>query len=74
MSIEEHYKEFARVVKENGLDEPEKAEEVAHYLTSNKFSAADFAAKFGLSEKDASVFLEFVMKGVKFKEEHIDGK
>ena len=74
MSIEKHYKEFARVVKENDLDSPDKAEEVAHYITSGTVSAADFGKKFGISEEDAKAFLDFVMKGVKFKEEHIDGK
>ncbi len=74
MNIEEHYKEFARVIKEYKLDDPDQAEKVAHYLTSGTVSTKDFAEKFGLSEKDAAVFLEFVMKGVRFKEEHIDRK
>jgi MYND finger len=73
-----HKQEFDRIIKKYGLDTDAKSTEIAEFLTSsgqqhdNKVSAAAFAEKFGTSDEEAVVFLEWIKVGVKFKEESID--
>jgi len=74
-----HKQEFDRIAQKYGLKSDQKAGLVAEYLTSasstsasGKVSAADFAAKFGTTEAEAVVFLEWIKVGVQFKEQSID--
>jgi len=67
--------EFLRVVKKYKLDEEEKAQEIANYLTKKeKINLVEFATDFNISQEDAKVFLEFVKKGIDFKESYLDKK
>ena len=71
-----HKQEFDRIVQKYGLQDDAKAGEVAEFLTSNthagQVSAVDFANKFGLSQEEAVVFLEWIKVGVSFKEQSIE--
>lgn len=70
-----HKREFDRIRKKYGLDQDEKAGEMADFLTSTdmddegKISAQAFADKFNMEPQEAVVFLEWIKVGVKFKEE-----
>ena len=77
MEIEEHRDEFLKIIDKYSLQEEDKAEEIAVFLTSGdgkEVSAREFASKFGMSVDEAVIFLSFIHKGVKFKEENIDKK
>lgn len=70
--LEQHKKEFEEIVKKYNLFEPKLAEKISIYLTKNKTTSKDFAKEFNLEENDAKIFLEFIQKGIEFKEKHID--
>ncbi|MDA3856070.1 MAG: hypothetical protein PF569_07450 [Candidatus Woesearchaeota archaeon] len=77
MDLDEHKKLFEEVVKKYNLFEKEKAEEIAKYLTKlkiNKFDIEEFANLFAMKKEDAQIFLSFIDKGLKFKEDHLDKK
>jgi hypothetical protein len=75
MDIENHYKEFMRVIEKYNLSEEDKAEEIAHFLTKHdNISVDEFAKLFAMDEKDALIFLSYIEKGVNFKTKHIDKK
>ncbi|MBW3020372.1 hypothetical protein KY334_03670 [Candidatus Woesearchaeota archaeon] len=72
-SIQEHHNMFKEVIRKYNLDSPEKAEELAHYLVSNNgVSVEEFSKIFAMNEEDAEILLSFILKGIRFKEEHID--
>jgi hypothetical protein len=75
--LELHKKEFDRIIKAYRLDQEERSEEIASFLTQGKdakntVSAPAFAEKFGLKVEEAVVFLEWIKIGVRFKETSID--
>lgn len=37
-------------------------------------TAKEFAPKYNMKEEEAQIFLSFIMKGIEFKEKHIDKK
>ena len=73
-----HKEGFDRIIKKYSLDSDAKSTEIAEFLTSaqdpqdNKVSAAAFAEKFGTTNEEAVVFLEWIKVGIKFKEESLD--
>jgi len=71
-----HKQEFDRIIKHYKLDTDEKSEEIATFLTksgdSSNVSASSFAEKFGTTNEEAVVFLEWIKVGVQFKEQSID--
>mmetsp|Transcript_25940 Transcript_25940/g.76743 ORF Transcript_25940/g.76743 Transcript_25940/m.76743 type:complete len:139 (-) Transcript_25940:3228-3644(-) len=75
-----HKQEFDRIIKKYKLDTEEKSSQIADFLTGssgsvgveNQVSAPEFAEKFGTSQEEAVVFLEWIKVGVKFKEEALD--
>ena len=51
------------------------ADAVADFLTSGEastVSSSEFAARFGMTEEDASIFLAWVNVGISFKEQYMD--
>ncbi len=73
--LEQHKKKFEKIVLKYSLNQPEKAEEIAKFLTKgNTVSVKEFATLFAIQEDEAKTFLSFIDKGIKFKEEHIDKK
>ena len=71
-----HKREFDRIIQHYQLDADEKAEEISTFLTSSsndsKVTAPQFAQKFGTTEAEAVVFLEWINIGVKFKQQTLD--
>ena len=73
-----HKKEFDRIIKAYGLDTEAKSTEIAEFLTGaqgehdNKVSATAFAEKFGTTNEEAVVFLEWIKVGVQFRESTMD--
>lgn len=75
MEIFEHKKKFDEIVKKYGLNESDKAKEIADYLIkTQKINMKEFSTLFVISEDDAKIFLSFLRKGLDFKEEYIDKK
>ena len=74
--IFKHKLKFNEIITKYNLDKGEKAAEIAKYLTGSKkiINAKEFATLFAMSEDDALVFLSFIEKGIKFKEETLDKK
>lgn len=77
MNLEEHKKEFEKIVKKYKLFKKEKAEEIANFLTKSKknntISPKEFQTLFAINtEEEAKIFLTFIDKGLTFKKEHID--
>lgn len=70
-----HRHAFEKIAEKYGLKTPEKANEVADFLTKHhgkELSPKEFSKLFNMDEKDATVFLSFIAIGIKFKEKHID--
>lgn len=63
-SHEIHKREFDRIRKKYGLDNPEKAGQIAELLANTDanegVSAPEFAKMFGMSTEEAVVFLEWI--------------
>ena len=77
MDIKEHKQEFDKIIEKYNLKDEEKAEEIANFLINSnkdKVSAEEFAKLFAMTKKEAMIFLSFIGKGIKFKEEHMDNK
>lgn len=75
MEIETHVKEYKKIIRKYNLDSPDKASEIADFLTKQhgkKLSSSEFASLFSMEEKDATIFLSFIEKGLQFKKKHID--
>ena len=75
--IKQLKEQFEQVVKKYGLDKEERAKKIAEYLTNStnsKITSQEFAQQFNMKEEEARIFLEFIEKGVQFKEKHIDEK
>jgi len=73
MELQKHKEEFENIVKKYKLDEQDKAQEIANFLTKgNSISYKEFATLFAMSEDEAKTFLSFIQKGIEYKEEHID--
>ena len=69
--------EFGKVIVKYNLKDEKKAKEIADYLTrdrKNRISSEGFARKFRMDLRDAKVFLSFIVKGLEFKEKHLDEK
>jgi hypothetical protein len=75
-SHELHKKEFDRIRTTYGLDNPQKAEQIANLLANTDanegVSAPKFANMFGMSTEEAVVFLEWIKVGINFKEKILD--
>eukprot|EP00956_Cyclotella_meneghiniana_P002644 scaffold3137_cov35-Cyclotella_meneghiniana.AAC.3 len=75
-SHEIHKREFDRIRKKYGLDNPAQAEKIADLLANTNanegVSAPKFATLFGMTVEEAVVFLEWIKVGIKFKEETLD--
>lgn len=76
-----HKQEFDRIRLKYNLDNPNNAERIANMLSSSSssssttaavVSAGEFASTFGMRLHDAVIFLEWIMIGVKFKEDVLD--
>jgi hypothetical protein len=77
MNIDEHHKEFRRIIEKYSLNDEKTSEAIAHYLTDNSrkhISPSEFAKEFEMEEKDAEIFLQFVEKGLMFKAKHMASK
>jgi hypothetical protein len=75
MDIAKHKEEFDSIVEKYGLRDESKALEIAEFLTSHKeesVSAKEFADLFAMTPSEAVIFLSFIQRGIRFKEEHID--
>jgi len=73
MELHIHKEKFEKIVKKYKLDDISRAEKISKFLTSgDEISYKEFAKEFEMSEKDSQVFLSFILKGIKFKEEVID--
>lgn len=76
LSVEEHCKKFLEIRKKYNLEDPEKAEEIATFLTrkdnneKHKITSKEFSKLFSMTEEDAFIFLSFIEKGINFKEKH----
>jgi len=73
MDIAKHKSEFFKIIEKYRLNDVEKAEEIAHFLTNSKrekVSANEFASLFTMTEKEAMIFLSFIEKGIKFREDN----
>ncbi len=71
--IKKHKEAFDKIIQKYGLDEESKASEIADFLTGrDKISAREFAELFAMDEHDAVIFLSWIHKGIRFKEENID--
>lgn len=70
--------EFDKIVKKYKLNNTEKSNQIAQYLTNNTnkktITNKEFAKKFDMNQKDAITFLKFIKKGIEFKEKNIDKK
>lgn len=74
-NLDNHKKEFERIIQENNLNTEEKASQIANYVTGKQtISAEEFSAEFGIPLEDSKTFLSFIKKGISFKEEHVDKK
>mmetsp|Transcript_9945 Transcript_9945/g.24092 ORF Transcript_9945/g.24092 Transcript_9945/m.24092 type:complete len:144 (+) Transcript_9945:122-553(+) len=68
-----HKQEFDRIVQKYKLDSDAVASAISEALTSgDQISAAEFSQRFGPTEAESVVFLEWIKVGVKFKESSID--
>lgn len=80
-----HKREFDRIRLKYNLDNPSNAERIANMLSSSSsssssssnnstatVSATEFATTFGMQIPEAVIFLEWIMIGVKFKEDVLD--
>lgn len=70
MDIEQHVREYQRIIKTYHLDNEQKATEIADYLTTRKdgaISAQEFASLFALSVEDAAILLSFIEKALDFR-------
>jgi len=73
-NIQEHHSSFQEIVKKYNLDSEEKASEVAEYVLKHKeIDLKEFSKIFAMTQKDAKIFLGFIIKGIEFKEKHLDG-
>jgi len=75
--LETHREEFKNIISKYNLMTQERATEIANFLTSQKggaVSAEEFAKKYNMESHEAYIFLSFIQKGIKFKEEHLDKK
>ena len=75
--IASHKKEFDRVIRKYCLADEQKAEAIADFLTQskskeNRVDVREFASLFDMREHEATLFLSFIERGIRFKEEHID--
>lgn len=72
-----HKREFDRIRQHYKMDTEEKSEAIAKFLTDDSggetsVTAAAFAEKFGTTQEEAVVFLEWIKVGVNFREQTID--
>jgi hypothetical protein len=68
-------RQFQAIVKKYHFDTGKHSDEIADFLTSDAASTvtpAEFAARFGTTEADASTFLAWINVGVAFKEQYMD--
>tara|TARA_Y100000310_G_scaffold334803_1_gene415379 strand:- start:925 stop:1146 length:222 start_codon:yes stop_codon:yes gene_type:complete len=71
MDLKKHKEEFDKIILKYNLSDHDKAEEIAVFLTDAKkkgTSASEFAKLFNMEVEEATIFLSFIEKGIKFKE------
>ena len=69
MDVQDHHKEFLRIVKKYSLDK--RADKISVFLTAEhgkKSSSVKFSKKFGMTNKEAVIFLAFIDAGLRWKE------
>lgn len=74
MDIEKHRDEFLSIIEKYNLQDADKAEEIAVFLTKTsggKVDSDEFAKSFAMDEYEAKIFLSFIHKGIQFKEKHM---
>jgi len=75
MDIEKHSKEFQKIIQKYNLSDEKKAEAIANFLTKSsqkQVSAKEFSELFAMTQKEAVLFLSFVEKGIKFKQNKVN--
>jgi len=73
--IKAHKQAFDDIIKRYNLSDDQKAGEVADFLTKQKetvVSIEEFSKYFAMEEDDARIFLSFIMRGIRFKEDNLD--
>lgn len=73
--IAKHKAAFDKIIEKYGLRDEAKALEIAEFLTMHKqeaVSAKEFADLFAMTPQEAVIFLSFIQRGIRFKEQHID--
>jgi|TARA_B100002003_G_C14085957_1_gene522378 hypothetical protein len=71
MDLKKHKDEFDKIISKYNLSDHDKAEEISTFLTNSKresVSPKEFAELFGMTVKEATIFLSFIEKGIQFKE------
>lgn len=69
MDLEEHKRLFEEIVRRYDLQDPQKAEEIAKFLTrKQKVGVEEFATLFAMDVRDARIFLSFIETGIRFRE------
>lgn len=71
MDIEEHHSKFKKIIQKYKLDLPNKAEELANYLSKELTTPEEFSKLFNLSIYDAKIVLSFIAKGVHYKKNYL---
>ncbi len=71
MDILKEKEEFLKIVKKYNLEE--KAGQIAQFIASGKtIKVEDFAKKYDITHEESKLFLNFISKGIQYKEAHID--
>jgi hypothetical protein len=68
--------EFRKIIKKYKLDEPDKAEELAAYITkhgNNGIDVKEFSSLFGIELDDAHLFLEVLQITLELRKKHLKG-
>eukprot|EP00040_Diaphanoeca_grandis_P014741 m.74892 g.74892 ORF g.74892 m.74892 type:complete len:157 (-) comp24712_c0_seq1:215-685(-) len=75
--MQSHHKEFQRIVKQHGLDQGSKADQLADFLSDpahddGKVTNEMVMQKFGLDLGEAKTLLSWIHLGVTFKKDFMD--
>jgi len=66
--------EFRKIIKKYNLDYPDKAEELAGYITKHGNEGIDveeFGRLFGIERNDAHLFLEVLQISLELRKKHL---
>jgi hypothetical protein len=73
MELQELKENFDNIIKKYKLSEPDKAEKISKFLTTGtQIDVEAFCKEFGMERSEGDMFIAFIMKGIKYKEENID--